>query len=123
MTKIDWYKPCAYNEPQKHLFHREARKRLKELAAKLLLQPGTFRVRSCKGGVAVSGEVILHSDHLYIQVCQPATGHDSGILIRTCKGQQDFTGGRNHFYPLRLLDDLPHLASVCRAVLREGGEP
>ena len=46
---------------------------------------------------------------------------DTGILIRTCEGRKDYTGGRNHFAPLSLLDDIPALASRCRTVLGEGG--
>ena len=56
-----------------------------------------------------------------MQICQPATGHDSGILIRTCEGRKDYTGGANNFAPLSLLDDLPILADRCRAVLARGG--
>ena len=124
MKPIDWYKPCAYNEPQKHLFHREARKRLKALAEALSLPREAYDIRSNKGGVAVSGEITLHTDDLYVQVCQPATGADSGILIRTCKGRKDFTGGPNNFAPLSYLNELAGLAGYCQRVLdREGGRP
>lgn len=124
MKTIDWYKPCAYNEPQKHLFHREARKRLHALAEALCLPRHAYDVRSNKGGVAVSGEVTLHADHIYVQVCQPATGADSGILIRTCKGRKDYTGGPNNFAPLSDLDNIERLAGNCQRVLaREGGRP
>ena len=63
----------------------------------------------------------LHGEHLYVQICQPATGWDSGILIRTCEGRKDYTGGANHFAPLSWLDDIPQLAHRCRAVLARGG--
>ena len=68
-------------------------------------------------GVAVSGEITLHHERVYIQVSQPSTGHDSGILIRRCKGRKDYTGERNHFASLSLLDDLPALAGRVNAVL------
>jgi hypothetical protein len=124
MPKIDWYKPCAYNEPQKHLFHREARKALQALAEALCLPRQSFRVRSNKGGIAVSGEITLHSTHLYVQVCQPATGADSGVFIRTCKGLDDYTGGPNNFAPLSCLDNIDALAGHCQRVLaRDGGRP
>ena len=99
MKTIDWYQSCAYNEPKKHLFHSEARKRLKALAEALNLPREAYDIRSNKGGVAVSGEITLHTENLYVQVCQPATGADTGILIRTCKGRKDFTGGPNNFAP------------------------
>jgi hypothetical protein len=123
MPKIDWYKSCAYNEPRKHFFHREARKRLKELAGALRLPRHAYDIRSNKGGVAVSGETTLHAGNIYVQVCQPATGADSGILIRTCQGRTDFAGGPNHFFPLSSLDDIERLAGECHRVLsRKGGQ-
>ena len=74
-------------------------------------------LRSNQGGVAVSGEITLHHDRVYIQVCQPATGADSGILIRTCDGRRDYEGGRNHLAPLSLLDHPAELAGYVRAVM------
>src|SRR3546814_14054234 len=62
--------------------------------------PASFDLRSNQGGIAVSGEITLHHEHVYVQVCQPATGADSGILIRSCKGRRDYTGGPNNFAPL-----------------------
>jgi hypothetical protein len=38
-------------------------------------------------------------------------------LIRTCDGRRDYTGGDNHFAPLRLLDDTEALAAQVRAVM------
>ena len=118
---MNWYIPCAYNDAQKRSFHAIGRKRLKALAAELGLAPSSFEVRSNAGGVAVSGEVTLHGEHLYVQISQPATGADSGILIRTCKDRKDYTGGPNNFAPLALLDDVPALAVRCRSVLARGG--
>jgi hypothetical protein len=118
MIMCDWYRSCAYDAEQKQQFHRHARARLKVLAKELRFAPGSFDVRGNHGGVAVSGEVTLHHEAVYIQVCQPATGADSGILIRTCEGRRDYTGGRNHFAPLSLLDDPPALAERVRAVMR-----
>ena len=124
MKTIDWYQSCAYNEPQKHLFHREARKRLKALAEALKFPREAYDIRSNKAGIAVSGEATLHAENLYVQVSQPATGSDSGILIRTCKGRKDYTGGRNNFAPLSYLDNIGGLAGYCQRVLdQEGGRP
>jgi hypothetical protein len=85
--------PRAYNDAQKRRFHATARKRLKALATALGLEAGSFDVRSNLGGIAVSGEATLHGEHLYVQICQSATGWDSGILIRTCQGRKDYTEG------------------------------
>ncbi len=113
----DWYARCAYDSAVKQSFHTAARARLRQLAKILGLSTAAFDLRSNMGGIAVSGEITLHHEDIYIQVCQPATGWDSGILIRTCEGRRDYTGGPNHFAPLRLLDDLPALAARVRRVM------
>lgn len=114
---FDWYRRCAYDGEQKKAFHRQARIALRALARELRLSPNSFDIRSCVGGIAVSGEAILHGEAIYIQVCQPATGADSGILIRTCEGRRDYDGGRNHLAPLSLLDRPAELAGYVRAVM------
>jgi hypothetical protein len=115
---MDWYADCSYEPERKRRFHGKARARLRNLAAELGLPAGSFDLRSNQGGVAVSGEVTLHHDRVYVQVSQPATRADSGILIRTCRGRRDYTGGPNNFAPLALLDDIPALAERVRALMR-----
>lgn len=116
---IDWYARCAYNAAQKRAFLAAARSRLRKLATALGFPKSSFDLRSNPGGIAVSGEVTLHHEQVYIQVSQPATGADSGILIRRCQGRRDYTGGRNHFAPLHLLDDVPELARHVRQVMAD----
>jgi hypothetical protein len=67
--------------------------------------------------IAVSGEITLQADHLYVQACQPATGCDTGVMFRRCDGRKDYTGGPNNFASLDLLNDPPALATQVRAVL------
>jgi hypothetical protein len=64
MRIIDWYKPCAYNEPQKHLFHREARKRLKALAE---AQATMVRVQS--NGILAYVQASAHSRGFFARLC------------------------------------------------------
>ena len=116
---MDWYANCSYEPEPKRRFHAMARARLRDLATELRLKTGAFDLRSNAGGVAVSGEITLHGKHVYVQVCQPATRADTGILIRTCNGRRDYSGGRNHFAPLALLDDIPALADRVRGVIVE----
>jgi hypothetical protein len=123
MTPFDWYQRCAYDDEQKTRFHREAKKRLKALAGALGFEPQSYDLRSNAGGIAVSGEITLHHDGLYVQVSQPASGWDSGILIRSCDGRRDYTGGPNHFAPLSWLDAIPRLAQRCRAIMEHGKRP
>jgi hypothetical protein len=116
---MDWYADCSYERERKRRFHGKARARLRQLAAELDLPAGSFDLRSNQGGVAVSGEITLHHERIYVQVAQPATRADTGILIRTCRGRRDYTGGANNFAPLALLDDIPALAARVRAVMRD----
>ena len=75
------------------------------------LGDGHYDLRSNGGGIAVSGEVTLHADRLYVQVSQPALGADSGILFRRCEGRRDYVGGVNNFASLDLLHRPVELAS------------
>ena len=122
MTKIDWTKPCSYDAAQKRAFHLAARKRLKALAVELGFAPDSYDLRSNEAGIAVSGEITLHHTAIYIQVSQSCMGAGSGILIRTCKGRRDYTGGSNRFAPLSMLDDLAALAARVRLVMEPAAE-
>lgn len=66
--------------------------------------------------MAVSGEVTLHHGRVYIQASQFGLSSGHGILIRSCKGRKDYTGGPNHFVALAMLDDVPALAAAVRAI-------
>ena len=111
---FDFRKRVAYDDDAKRAFHSNARRQLKLLADALGLDPATYDLRSNKAGPAVSGEITLHADHLYVQVCQPATGWDTGVLIRTCKDRKDYVGGRNSFASLDLLNRPEDLARRIR---------
>jgi hypothetical protein len=113
---MDWYAPCSYEPERRRRFHASARARLRKLALELRLPIGGFDLRSNQGGVAVSGEAILHHEKFYVHVSQPAIRANTGILIRICRGRRDYTGGANHFAPLSLLDDIPALAERVLAV-------
>jgi hypothetical protein len=117
---FDWNKSCSYDDAQKRRFHSAARSRLKKLAAELHLPAGSYDIRSNRAGIAVSGEVTLHHDGAYIQVGQFALTSHHGVLIRTCKGRRDYTGGRNHFLDLDKLDDIPALAAAVHAITGVG---
>lgn len=119
--KFDWSKSASYDDTQKTAFHKEAKKQLKKLANELNFSAGSYDIRSNKGGIAVSGEVTLHHEDLYVQVEQSFMGNDRGILIRTCQGRKDYSGGANHFAALNLLDDdnRDRLVSYCNQILEQ----
>jgi len=112
--RFDFRKPVAYDAEAKRRFHRHARRQLLALTAALGLDGATYDLRSNAGGIAVSGEVTIHGDRLYVQASQPATRADTGILFRTCEGRRDYTGGRNNFASLDLLHCPEELAALIR---------
>ena len=115
-SAFDFRKRVAYRKWPKREFRLAARRQLRRLAAALGLAPGSYDIRNNAGGVAVSGEIILHGARVYVQVSQPATGHDTGVLFRTCEGRKDYSGGPNNFVSLDLLNRPDELASRIRAV-------
>lgn len=114
---FDFTLPVAYDAARKRRFHRLARQCLKRLADKLGWPPDSYGLRSNPGGIAVSGEITLHHERVYVQVSQSLLGQRCGILIRSCRGRRDYSGGLNRFAALELLDDLPALAQRVREVM------
>lgn len=100
----------AYEEDAKRTFHAEGRKALRRLADSLQLEPGSFEIRVCAGGPAVSGEVILHGEQLYVQVSLSGFG-PGDILFRRCRGRTDYCGERNHWAGIRELLDPDRFAA------------
>lgn len=86
----------GYNPEAKEQFLKMARQLAKLTADALGLETGERDIRVNKAGIAVSGEVTLHSDSLYVQFGQGMMG--GTFLCRSCKGRKDYTGGQNHFY-------------------------
>lgn len=83
--------PCVKIET----LHRSGKRLLLEIAGALELSSESYDIRSSKGGNGVMGEVILHSDHLYLMV-HVMTG-ELRVMYRTCKGPKDDSGGINYF--------------------------
>jgi hypothetical protein len=108
----------AHNKQQ---FHTCGRALLTELAR--LLGIGEAAIRSNKGGIAVPGEVTLHSEQLYIQLHMASfAGAGARLLYRSCKGKQDYTGGQNHYFTVSALTDDEQLAAFlkrCKALTPE----
>jgi hypothetical protein len=82
-ARFDFRKRVSYDPEAKRLFHTHFRRQLLALAAALGFGAGDYDLRSHEAGIAVSGEITLHADRLYVQASQPATGSDTGILFRS----------------------------------------
>ena len=109
-ARFDFRKRISYDPEAKRLFHTHARRQLRALAQALGLGGGDYDLRSNEAGIAVSGEITLHADRLYVQVSQSCMGPDAGILFRSCAGRRDYVGGVNGFAPLDLLHRPAELA-------------
>lgn len=86
---------------KKPAFHADAKKFLREVAKVLGMPAGTYSVTSNPAGPAICGEVMLHSDDLYVQVSE--CGRGAEVLFRSCESRKDYSGHGNNF---ARLDDL-----------------
>ena len=98
-------------------WHKTGKKILNSLAKELGLAKGTYDIRSNMAGVAVSGEVTLHGENIYVQLSESCLGPDWGFMWRTCKGRKDYTGGANQWARWDMLNDLPSLANIMNKML------
>lgn len=112
-------------QARKDALHKEGKTFLRRLAKTLGLPVGSYNIRCNRGGIAVSGEVTLHGDRLYVQLAEMAIGSDGlELLYRPCRGKKDYTGGPNQFVSLRTLAKSPEkwesFLEDCRHLSREG---
>lgn len=109
----------------KKTLHAEGQAFLRQLAKDLDLGKGEFVIRSNAGGIAVSGEVTLHANNLYVQLGESLTGKGVTALFRHCDSRQDYTGGQNHFMALGSMLDggYDRFVSSCRTVMEPEERP
>jgi hypothetical protein len=74
---------------------------LRSLADRIGLQRGTHHVRSNLGGDAVSGEIYLRHDKLYMWITQSFDGQVL-LIYRACNGRRDSIGEQNN--TIKLID-------------------
>jgi hypothetical protein len=99
-------------------FHRLGKRVLKAVAEEMGLQSGSFDIRSNLGGVAVSGEIILHGESIYIVFSQGGMGTQD-FMYRKCSGRKDYTGMANHWMDYDNLADLP---TACQEFKRTANQ-
>jgi hypothetical protein len=112
----------SYESEPKARFHRKGRALLREIARLMKIPEGTYEIRSNMGGIAVSGEVILHSENIYVQLSQSFIGPDAGVMYRRCNGRKDCCGGRNHWMSWAQLLDLDATAQIIKRVADDSWE-
>ena len=91
---------ASYHDQNKARFKKEAMALLRKVVKILGLTKGTYNVRYNAAGIACSGDATLHADNVYVQF---NLDHIDSVLVRTCKGQKDYTGGNNRWYPFSQL--------------------
>jgi hypothetical protein len=97
-------------------FHSKSRAVLRAVAKELGLQSGSYDIRSNLGGTAVSGEVILHGESIYIVFSQGGMGTQD-FMYRSCKGRKDYSGGANQWMKFDDLLDLPKACEKFKRVM------
>jgi hypothetical protein len=110
----------AYDEVAKTRFKKEGMAILREVAKRMGLLHAQYDVRWNAGGIAVSGDIILHTDTLYVNLMQSAIGSDMGFMFRACNGRKDYTGMTNHWMKFDHFTDLESVARVFNAVAAAG---
>jgi hypothetical protein len=99
---------------QKRIIAQHYRWQLRKVAQHLGLRADQYILHSNPGGPGVWGEVILHTDKYYLQASQDQS--DLGLLVRSCKGRKDYTGGPNQWVPFTLLERPQELAAMLKAL-------
>jgi len=108
----------GYCDPKKkNLLHSRGIRFLKELAKDLKLT--NFNVRSNRAGIAVSGEITLISDQLYVSISQTYTRRsDLLILMRGVKHNKDYSGLRNR-EKYMATTAIAEVKGVCAEAIRD----
>ena len=91
---------ASYNDINKAQFKRDGMKLLRKVVKVLDLPKGTYSLRYNAAGIACSGDCTLHADTFYVQFNLDSM---ASVLVRTCKGQKDYTGGVNLWYSFEKL--------------------
>lgn len=101
----------TWDSQEKQRFHNSARAVLRTIAKHLELEKGAFNISSNKAGPAVTGEITLHTDKLYLTIGGLERGQ---VMYRSCNGQKDYTGGRNRWARLENVLSASFLEDVRR---------
>ncbi|GLI98193.1 hypothetical protein [Sphingobium sp. BS19] len=110
-------KGVGYDAPAKKLFHADGRKALKRLADALGLPCESYTIRSSPGGIAVSGEILLHGAEVYVQLSLGCLGPGHEVLFRRVAGRADHIGERNHWASVNELVQPDRFAAHIRREL------
>jgi len=97
----------------KERFLKGCREIAKELARLMGLAKGSYDIRTNPGGMAVSGDVHLHGERIYVALEQSCI-RGLGFYYRRCEGRKDYCGKVNRWVRWERLLDLPKLAAEMK---------
>lgn len=104
---------------KKDELHKLGKSILRQVAKDLNLNKGEYSVKSNPAGFAVSGEITLHTERLYIQFSRSSVQIDNkdAFMYRTVKSQKDYTGGWNHWMTYQnLADNYPRAIKIFSVI-------
>ena len=110
---------------RKDAMHTKGRTFVRQLATDLGLAKGDYDIRSNRAGIAVSGEVTLHADHLYVQLSESFSGGGGvSALYRSCSSRKDYAGHQNHHIAVRDLGNGAYAGFVaqCATLMRNAAD-
>ncbi len=113
-SPFDFQKPAAYCREAKRAFHQAARRQLVCLADALGLPPGAYGIQRQRGRMGRSGQIVLHAGLIYVQVSQPSSGHETGVMFRSCEGRRGFDGSVKNIATLDFQNQTEDLARRIR---------
>jgi hypothetical protein len=109
---------ACYNDEYKQEYRRLGRKFLKEVAKMLNLAQTDYDIRWNAGGIACSGDHILHHEKFYLHF---SDNIGSGwFYFRKCAGRKDYRGGMNQIVGLEDLKEkgishfIPRIANLIQ---------
>jgi hypothetical protein len=109
---------ASYNETAKARFKKESMALLRKVARILELVKGSYDVRYNAAGIACSGDATLHAEDFYVSFNLDCM---ESVLVRTCKGRRDYTGGPNRWYSFaQLAQEGAEGLAECIRKIREG---
>lgn len=108
----------AYDAAAKDLFHADGRRAMHKLAAALRLPDASYSIRSNRSGPAVSGEITLHGEEVWVQLSLGALGPENEVSFRRVRGRDDHLGDRRRFAAIRELLNPERFAERVRRELR-----
>jgi hypothetical protein len=106
----------SYEPEAKAVFLEQSAKLARMIAGKLGLNEDQYEVRINPGGIAVSGDVILHTDKLYVNFSKSCLGPDQGFMYRSCNGRKDYSGGQNRWMKWEALLDFDRAVASFAAI-------